>query len=110
MKRVKLADMHRGWFIGDFEPTLARTTGCEVAVKYYSAGDAEKKHYHKIATEYTVVVEGKIQMFDVMYHKGDIIICEPNDCTDFKAITDAVTTVVKIPAVKGDKYIWKEED
>ena len=35
MKIGKLRDMKRGWFIGDFEPSLLKTRDCEVAVKSY---------------------------------------------------------------------------
>lgn len=54
MKIGKLRDMKRGWFIGDFEPSLLKTRDCEVAVKSYRHGDHEGKHFHKIATEFTV--------------------------------------------------------
>ena len=51
MKTARLNDMIKGWFVGNFEPTLYRTNDCEVAVKRYLKGDCEKKHHHKIATE-----------------------------------------------------------
>ena len=35
MKVHHLDDMTRGWFVGDFEPTLYRTDAVEVAVKHY---------------------------------------------------------------------------
>jgi len=51
MKTAKLENMLKGWFIGNFEPTLLRTNGVEVAVKEYKKGDYEELHYHK--TQYT---------------------------------------------------------
>jgi quercetin dioxygenase-like cupin family protein len=77
----------------------------EVAVKYYRAGDHEAAHYHKIATEWTVITAGEVEMNGQRYIAGDIIVMEPGEPTDFKAITDAATTVVKMPCVKKDKYL-----
>jgi hypothetical protein len=35
---------------------------------------------------------------------GDIIVMEPGESTDFFAVTDCVTVVVKTPSLSGDKY------
>ncbi|WNX85160.1 hypothetical protein RWV98_02465 [Agathobaculum sp. NTUH-O15-33] len=105
MKTAKLNDMTKGWFVGNFEPTLYRTNDCEVAVKAYRAGDSEGAHYHKIATEITVVVQGTVRMNGIEYHAGDIIVMEPGETTDFLAVTDAVNTVVKLPGANHDKYV-----
>ena len=109
MKSAKLADMVKGWFIGNFEPTLYRTNDVEVAVKEYSAGAYESKHYHKIATEITVIQSGRVKMFDRIFVSGDIVIVEPNDATDFEALEDTVTVVVKIPGANNDKYLVEEK-
>ena len=62
MKSAHLEDMVKGWFVGNFEPTLCKTNDVEVAVKNYKAGDHEGKHYHKIATEFTVIISGQVRM------------------------------------------------
>ena len=105
MKLHKLKDMFKGWFVGNFEPSLYKTDDVEVAVKNYKAGDGEEKHYHKIATEITVVSKGKVLMNGTEYNEGDVIVIEPMEATDFHALEDTITMVVKIPCVKGDKYI-----
>ena len=105
MKTARLENMVKGWFVGDFSPTLCRTRNVEVAVKRYMAGDAEDSHVHKIATEFTVVTQGVVEMNGVHYISGDIIVIEPGEATNFRAVTDAVTTVVKIPGAPDDKYI-----
>jgi quercetin dioxygenase-like cupin family protein len=97
--------MTKGWFVGDFEPTLLRTTEVEVAVKHYRAGDREEAHFHRIATELTVVVNGKVRMGESLFKAGDIIVVQPGESTDFEAVTDAITAVVKIPGAKHDKYL-----
>lgn len=93
-----------GWFVGDFSPTLAATKDFEVAVKYYTAGQSEGRHLHKIATEYTVITHGRVRMNGNEYGPGTIVVVPPGDSTDFEALTDACTTVVKVPSVAGDKY------
>jgi quercetin dioxygenase-like cupin family protein len=105
MKIAKLDEMIKGWFVGNFEPTLYQTNDVEVAVKTYKKGDAEDWHYHKIATEITVIIEGKVEMNNKIYSAGDIIVIEPGEGTDFKALTDAKNTVVKIPGANNDKYL-----
>ncbi|MFR1908057.1 hypothetical protein [uncultured Clostridium sp.] len=105
MYTSKLNDMVKGWFVGNFSPTIYSTNDVEVAVKSYKAGEHEQEHYHKIATEVTVIVSGIVRMNGVEYKEGDIIVMEPNDVTDFYAVTDAVNTVVKIPGASNDKYI-----
>ena len=105
MQVAKLDDMIRGWFIGNFEPTLYKTNDVEVAVKYYVAGDQETWHFHKIATEITVVIIGKVRMNGKEYIAGDMIIIEPGEGADFEVLEDTITTVVKLPGANDDKYL-----
>jgi quercetin dioxygenase-like cupin family protein len=105
MKTARLDDMVKGWFVGDFTPTLCRTSEVEVAVKTYRAGEAEGAHFHKVAMEFTVVTQGEIEMNGRRYTVGDIIVIEPGEVTDFHAISDAMTTVVKLPGASNDKYL-----
>jgi len=104
MRSARLQDMTKGWFVGDFTPTLHQTGDVEVAVKHYRAGDAEPAHYHKIAREFTVVVSGTVRMNGQTFGPGEIVIIAPGEAADFQALTDAVTTVVKIPGALNDKY------
>lgn len=96
--------MKRGWIVGGFDPTAFSTQDCEVAVKHYKAGDREGAHFHKIATEITCIVSGEVIMCEKRWTAGDIIVLSPGDITSFEALTDAVTTVVKLPGALNDKY------
>lgn len=108
MKIAKLEDMIKGWFVGNFEPTLLRTNDVEVAVKSYKKGDYEEKHYHKIATELTVITRGRVKMNGIEYKEGDIIVMEPGEATDFECLEDgSQNVVVKIPGANNDKYLCK---
>lgn len=105
MKTAKLEDMIKGWFVGNFEPSLLKTNDVEVAVKEYKKGDSEDRHYHKIATEITVIISGRVRMNGIEYTKGDMIVIDPNESTDFEALEDSVNAVVKYPGASNDKYL-----
>ena len=105
MEVHKLSDMVKGWFVGSFEPSVIKTGDVEVAVKSYKKGDKEDSHYHKVATEVTVVVSGRVIMFGQEYVAGDIIVVHPGDVTAFEALEDTVNCVVKLPGASNDKYL-----
>lgn len=105
MNSARLEDMIKGWFVGGFDPAVVKTEACEVAIKKYNAGEKEVAHYHKIATEITVVLSGQIKMAGKVWVTGDIIVLEPGEVTSFEAITDATNAVVKIPGALNDKYL-----
>jgi quercetin dioxygenase-like cupin family protein len=96
--------MVKGWFIGDFSPSIIKTQTVEVAVKEYQKGDFEPRHHHKIATEITVITSGKVRMNGIEYRKGDIIVIAPFESTNFEVLEDTITTVVKYPGAINDKY------
>lgn len=104
MKVFNLDDMTKGWFVGNFTPTALSTNQVEVAVKKYKAGEYEPTHHHKISTEITVIIDGEAKMNGIVYKTGAILIIEPNTPTDFLALTDVTTTVVKYPGANHDKY------
>jgi quercetin dioxygenase-like cupin family protein len=99
-----LQDMVGGWIVGNFEPTCLKSTACEVACKHYDAGAVEAAHVHRIATELTLIAAGRVTMNGCTYGAGDIIVLEPGEATDFRAIEKTTTVVVKMPSVMGDKY------
>lgn len=106
MDAYHLDSMIKGWFIGDFTPSLYQTKDFEVAIKHYSEGDSEGRHVHKIATEYTAVVSGRVLMNGKEYKAGDIVVIHPGESTDFHSLEDdTVNVVVKVPCIKSDKYL-----
>lgn len=104
MRSALLENMIKGWFVGNFTPTAFVTEACEVAVKYYKSGETEGAHFHRIATEITLVMSGKVRMAGQEWGPGSIIILEPGEVTDFVALTDAINVVVKTPGATNDKY------
>jgi mannose-6-phosphate isomerase-like protein (cupin superfamily) len=97
--------MVRGWFIGDFTPSVVTSEEFEVAIQKYSAGDKEPLHHHKVAVEVTVILNGSARMFDKIWSDGDIITIEPGEATAFEALTEVTTVVVKFPSASRDKYL-----
>jgi len=103
---MNIEEFFKGWLVGDFEPNLIRSTDIEVGLKYYEKGDYEATHVHKVAVEFTIVVEGKVRMLGSEWNKGDIIRVDPKVSTDFKVLSEkAITLVIKSPSCTNDKYI-----
>ncbi|EGS7062477.1 hypothetical protein I4S52_001589, partial [Campylobacter upsaliensis] len=57
------------------------------------------------ATEITAIIRGRVKMNGIEYQKGDIIVIEPNEASDFEALEDTISVVVKMPCVLDDKYL-----
>lgn len=100
-----LQDFVRGWVVGDFNPTLYATQDCEFAVQNFKKGDLEAPHYHKVATEITVIVSGKAKMQNKIVYAGDVVVVNPYEKTGFEALEDTMTAVLKIPGALNDKYM-----
>lgn len=105
MKLYNWNDFKGGWFVGNFFPTIIPSDNVEICIKRYKADDYDQSHYHKEADEITMIIEGLVSMNKIKYHADDIIWIEKGEATDFKALTDAITCVIKIPCVKNDKYL-----
>jgi len=104
LERHRLDRFTKGWFVGNFSPTLIASDAVEVAVKNYKAGESEGSHHYKVATELTAIVSGRVKMSGEEFGAGEIVKIHPGQSTDFTALTDATTVVVKMPCVSGDKY------
>lgn len=102
---MNINNFTKGWFIGDFEPSLYKTNQCEVGIKKYKKGDKDPAHYHKLSKEFTVVINGIINMSGITYKNGDIVTVNENEISDFECIEDATLVVVRTKSEKNDKYI-----
>lgn len=105
MEVANLKDMVRGWFVGGFSPTAYSTPAVEVGFKSYAKGDKESRHFHKIATEITLIHKGHVRVNGQEFHDGDIIVLQPMESCDFEVIEDTDTVVVKVPGAQNDKYL-----
>ena len=106
MKRFRQSDCgERGWFIGAYPGALIETDACEVAYDWRPAGEISPKHYHKIATEVTLIISGCIEVGGERFGAGEGFVIEPGEATECRYIEDTTQIVVKIPGVAGDKYL-----
>lgn len=101
----KLSEMIRGWCIGDFEPSIIRTKDFELGILRHKKNEEWSRHYHKIATEYNILLSGSMRVCDEELSSGDIFVIQPNEIAEPKFHEDCVIVCVKIPSVPGDKYI-----
>lgn len=108
MKTYKLKDYNRGWIVGSFEGPLY-TKDYEIAYKYYVKGDYEKSHKHDLSAEVTTILLGTVEMNNIEYFEGDIIVQDKGEYTDFRCLSDRVITAVYRPdgSFPNDKY-YKE--
>lgn len=105
MKRFKLSEAgSRGWFIGDFDQAVFRTKDFEVNHQVNEKG-WEKTHIHKIISEITLVIEGRMVVNGQLFEAGDIYILEAGDISQMEYLERTSTVTVKVPSVPSDKYL-----
>jgi quercetin dioxygenase-like cupin family protein len=104
MKKFDFNLMKKGWFVGNFKPTAFKTKDCEVAYVRHFKDQEWEKHFHKIATEITFIIKGKIKINDTVFSSGDIFVIEPNEIVDPRFLEDSEVVIVKVPSDINDKY------
>lgn len=105
MKVGKLSDHVRGWIIGDFPQSLLQTKDFEVGIVTHFKGENWPAHYHKLGTEYNVLVSGRMTMCGVDLNPGDTFVVYPNEIADPVFHEDCVIVCVKVPGNSQDKYL-----
>ena len=103
MKVSKLEDTHRGWFIGDFEPSALRTKDFEVGILGHKKGEDWPAHIHEHCTEYNVLLQGKMTIQNQELNAGDIFVIEKNEVADPIFHEDCKVVVIKTPSIPQDK-------
>lgn len=103
-----MSKMTGGWFIGNFTPSVVKTSDFEVCVKNYAMGVREPAHYQLTATEVTVIIQGKARMGSQVLNAGDIVTLAPFEVADFEALTDVALVAVKFPSLPADKVLANE--
>lgn len=100
----KISNFESGWFIGDFEPSIAKKLGFEAGYKFHKKGEFWSKHYHLVATEYNYLISGKMMINDTEINAGDIFIIPPKEVSAPVFLEDCQVFIIKVPSVPGDKY------
>lgn len=104
MKKHLISEFIRGWFIGNFDPSVLKTENFEVGLLSHKKGEIWPKHYHAIATEYNLLISGSMTICGELIEPGTIFVLEPNEIADPIFHEDCQVLCVKVPSIKGDKY------
>jgi hypothetical protein len=105
VKVLKLKDMKKGWFIGNFEPTVFKTKDFEVSYRTHPKNSNWEVHTHKVTTEINLLIKGKMTMCGKELNSGDIFIVYPNEISDPVFFEDCSIICVRVPSDPSDKYI-----
>lgn len=108
MKRKKLNDFVRGWFIGNFEPSLLKTEDFEVGIRCFKKGEKADAHYHKQGREYNCLISGKMTMHGEEINAGELYVIEPWEVANPVFLEDCMVMAIKIPGAPNDKFVVKE--
>ena len=100
-----LDDCVRGWFIGDFEESILRTTDFEVAYMKWEKGSFPDMHFQREATEYNLLVRGSARVNGKIYKAGDFFNFEPYVVCVGEWLEDSECVVIKTPSVPNDKQV-----
>lgn len=103
MYSSKLSAMTRGWFVGNFEPSVYTTSDAEVSVRRLEKGYCEPSHFHQAVTKIIVVLSGKLCMFEKEWVEDHIIVMEPGDISSIEALEDSRIAMLIFPGIKNDK-------
>ena len=107
MKIFKINDMKGGWFVGNFEPTAFKTSDFEVGYHVHQKGEKWDIHYHKLGTEITYLVKGKMIIQGKELNSGDVFVLYPYEVADPEFLEECTVIIVKTPSNTTDKYIIK---
>jgi quercetin dioxygenase-like cupin family protein len=100
-----ISEFTKGWIIGNFDPSLIKMREIEIGVKFFKKGEVELLHMQIVATEITIVIDGKIEMNGNRFSSGQVITIPPGEPADFLAITDGTLVCVKTPSIPEDKVV-----
>ena len=103
MKNYKLKDMKNGWLVGDFLPSVLKTSEFEVGILRHPKNQKWPAHYHNKITEINVLLKGKMIINDKLIHEKDIFVLEPKEIAKPVFLEDCEILCIKIPSIIGDK-------
>jgi quercetin dioxygenase-like cupin family protein len=104
MNVTKITDYVRGWFIGNFEPSLLKTKDFEVGLLTHKKGEEWAAHYHKESVEYNILISGKMIIQGRELNSGDVFVFEKGEVADPIFLEDCTLVVIKVPSIPSDKF------
>lgn len=103
MRRDRIENFTRGWIIGNFEPSILKTSNFEVAVLFHHKDEQIPKHYHQNLEEFNMVLSGKMIVNGHELIDGDIFVLEKRELVDVTVLEDTRVLCVKVPSIPEDK-------
>jgi dTDP-glucose pyrophosphorylase len=101
----KLEDMFRGWFLGNFEPSVFKHAGVEIGYLFHKKGEKWPTHYHSNIVEVNLLIEGKMIINDIEINKNQIFVIDKKVLACPIFLEDCRIICVKLPSMVGDKII-----
>jgi hypothetical protein len=102
----KLENFVNGWFIGNFEPSLLKDSGVEIAVMNTKKGVGSLNfHYHEHCIEINVLIKGKMKCNNKLIEENDIFVFNPNVPSVYEYLEDCTFVVYKNKPSNFDKVI-----
>ena len=105
MKRAKLSQFKLGWFIGAFKPSLLPTKQFEVGFKHHRKDEDYPAHYQQVATEYNLLVHGRMTIGEEIFNDGDLFVIPPGEVVKPIFISDCQVVCIKVPSLPGDRVV-----
>lgn len=106
VKVSRLEAMTRGWLIGDFTPSILRTSAFEVAYLHHKKDENWPAHVHNLADEYNVLIRGSMMINNEQISQGDIFIIKKGMMTKATFLEDCEILCIKVPSVPSDKHCY----
>lgn len=94
----------RGWFIGNFEPSLIKTAQLEIGLLTHNKNEKWDFHYHTEADEVNFLLEGRMLLNEQVIEKGMQFIIYKNQIACPVFLEDCKVLCIKTPSVPTDKY------
>jgi hypothetical protein len=105
MKLLRIDDMTRGWFVGNFSPTVHATPHFEVGYREYPPNHPPDPHYHPVVTEINLIVFGSLRLQNKILTKGDIFVLDPWEISNAEYLETTGIVCVKYPSVNDKQVI-----
>lgn len=103
MEITHLNEFTKGWFIGNFTPSLVQTPFIEVGIVKHKQAEYWPVHKHIASDEVNVLLEGSMTLNKIPLYKNHIFKINKDENSSVEFLTDCSILVIRIPNFKGDK-------
>jgi hypothetical protein len=104
MNVSNINDYVKGWFVGDFNPSLFKNPFFEIGHHKHKRGEETFPHFHKVTTELNYIVRGELIASGKHLKEGDMWTYEKNEVSAVEFLTDVELIVIRWPSIPSDKY------